>query len=157
MAWRLLPGGRHEPAPIRAETASSAAAQPCLWFVFSALAEVERHSVSVDSLFSAAAFMTCARAAASVSAEFAMAAATSNVMPCLLAKLDKPARDRLKEIEFDDVEELMSFRIAGAHRVWCVQSGHIMRVLWWDPNHQVYVVPKDRGDRAKLNKRRRNR
>lgn len=79
----------------------------------------------------------------------------SHPIPC--HQLEKPARDRLKEIEFDDVEELMSFRIAGAHRVWCVQSGHIMRVLWWDPNHQVYFVPKDRGDRAKLNKRRRNR
>lgn len=77
----------------------------------------------------------------------------SHPIPC--SQLEKPARDRLRAIERDDVEELFSFRVAGAHRVWCVQSGHIMRVLWWDPEHRVYTVPKDQGDRAKKNKRRR--
>ncbi|MER8975442.1 MULTISPECIES: hypothetical protein [unclassified Mesorhizobium] len=69
-------------------------------------------------------------------------------------RLEKSARDRLSEIKQDDVDDLMSFRLSGANRVWCIQSGHIMRVLWWDPEHQVYIVPKDRGDRAKRNKRR---
>lgn len=77
----------------------------------------------------------------------------SHPIPC--HRLEKSARDRLREIERDDVEELISFRVAGAHRVWCVQSGNIMRVLWWDPEHLVYVVPKDKGDRDKKNKRRR--
>jgi len=49
----------------------------------------------------------------------------------------KSARDRLAEIERDDLDELMSFRITGRRRVWCVLEGSLARVLWWDPNHEV--------------------
>lgn len=67
----------------------------------------------------------------------------------------KEARDRLVEIERDDLDELMSFRLTGPNRVWCDKNGHIMRILWWDENHQVYPTPKDRGDRKKANRRKR--
>ena len=40
-------------------------------------------------------------------------------------------------IRQDDVDELMSFRLDSRGRVWCIQTGNIMRVLWWDPNHEV--------------------
>lgn len=69
-------------------------------------------------------------------------------------KLEKPARDRLVDIEHDDLDSLMSFRISGSCRVWCIQDGSIMRVLWWDPEHEAYLVPKDRGDRKKRHRRR---
>lgn len=73
--------------------------------------------------------------------------------PIPVWKLEKAARDRLKDIDRDDVDELMSFRLTGPNRVWCIQSGNIMRVLWWDEQHQVYIVPKDSGDRKKENRR----
>lgn len=53
-------------------------------------------------------------------------------------KLCKAAQDRLKKIKQDDIDELMSFRITGKQRVWCIPIGPIMKILWWDPNHQVY-------------------
>ena len=68
-------------------------------------------------------------------------------------RLAKVARDRLFKIERDDVDELMSFSLTGPNRVWCIQSGHIMRILWWDPAHQVYPVEKDRADRRKRRNR----
>lgn len=53
----------------------------------------------------------------------------------------------------DDIDELMSFRCAGAERVWCIQEANVMKVLWWDPGHQVDPVPKDRADRQKEKRR----
>ena len=46
------------------------------------------------------------------------------------------------EIQQDDIDKLMSFRIAGKKRVWCIQDRNIMRVLWWDPQHEICRVPK---------------
>jgi hypothetical protein len=57
--------------------------------------------------------------------------------PVEIHKCEKPAKDRLAEIKQDDLDELMSFRISGTKRVWCIKDGNIMRVLWWDPDHQV--------------------
>jgi len=68
--------------------------------------------------------------------------------------LDKPARDRLVEIGQDDLDELMSFRMNGACRVWCIADNALMRVLWWDPQHQVYPTEPDKADRRKRQKRR---
>lgn len=70
-------------------------------------------------------------------------------------RLEQPARSRLGEIQHDDLDNLMSLRISGAKRVWCIQHGCIMRVLWWDPGHQVYLVERDRADRQKRRNRRR--
>ena len=68
-------------------------------------------------------------------------------------RISKGAQDRLRQIERDDVDELMSFSLTGPNRVWCIQSGHIMRILWWDPAHQVYPVERDKADRRKRQNR----
>lgn len=52
-------------------------------------------------------------------------------------RLCKEARDRLKDIDQDDVDELMSFRLTGKNRVWCIRHLNVMRILWWDPKHAV--------------------
>ncbi len=52
-------------------------------------------------------------------------------------RLSKPARDRLEAIKLDDIDELFSLRIEGDNRVWGIKEGHILRLLWWDPDHQV--------------------
>ncbi len=77
----------------------------------------------------------------------------SGCHPIEVSRLSKDAKARLAEIERDDLDELMSFRIQGAERVWAVQERNIMRVLWWDPTHQVYPTPKDKADRIKLKNR----
>lgn len=51
--------------------------------------------------------------------------------------LCREAQDRLDEIGMSDVEALFSVRITGARRVWGVKNIAILRVLWWDPEHQV--------------------
>jgi hypothetical protein len=70
-----------------------------------------------------------------------------------VSALEKLARDRLIEIEKDDVDELMTFHIAGAERLWCIKEANIMRVLWWDPQHAVYKTEKDKADRIKRKRR----
>lgn len=58
--------------------------------------------------------------------------------------LCKRARDRLAELRLDDVDELWRFRFAAKRRVWGIRDGRVMKVLWWDPDHQVYPVePKN--------------
>jgi len=54
-----------------------------------------------------------------------------------LSGLIKAARKRLEEIESDDINELFSLRVMGAKRVWCIQERNIMKILWWDPKHEV--------------------
>lgn len=70
-----------------------------------------------------------------------------------LARLCKAAQERLAAIGQDDLDELVSFRVTGVRRVWCIQDGPIMRVLWWDPEHKVYPVEKDKADRKKRKRR----
>ncbi|AWW74573.1 hypothetical protein CD351_09060 [Erythrobacter sp. KY5] len=74
--------------------------------------------------------------------------------PIATEKLCDEAKSRLVEIERDDLDELLSLRLAGKNRVWCIKSGHLLRPLWWDEEHQVYPVEKDKADRKK--RRRRN-
>lgn len=62
--------------------------------------------------------------------------------PVEIWRCEKPARDRLTEISQDDIDELMSFRITATRRIWCIQDRNIMRVLWWDPDHEVCPSPK---------------
>lgn len=57
--------------------------------------------------------------------------------PVPLEQLCKDAHNRLRELDQDDLDELMSFRLSGAERVWCIRDRNVMRVLWWDPQHEV--------------------
>ena len=59
----------------------------------------------------------------------------SYAIPC--NKLCKEAQDRLKEIKLDDIDELFSVRIQGKNRIFCIRDGNCLKVLWWDPDHQV--------------------
>lgn len=48
------------------------------------------------------------------------------------------AQKRLTELNLDDTETLVSLRLAGKQRIWGIRIGSILRILWWDPNHQIY-------------------
>ncbi|CCG41826.1 hypothetical protein [Magnetospirillum molischianum] len=62
--------------------------------------------------------------------------------PVEVWQLCKEAQNRLAEIELDDLDALMSFRLTGARRVWCRMDNNMMLVLWWDPGHAVCPSPK---------------
>ncbi len=63
--------------------------------------------------------------------------------PISVGDIVKSARDRLQKLKLDDIDELMSFRISGKERVWSIrQLNNVMKVLWWDPNHEIYPIRK---------------
>lgn len=51
--------------------------------------------------------------------------------------LCKTARDRLAAIGQDDVDDLVSLRLTGTERIWGIRHKHILKILWWDPEHEV--------------------
>lgn len=61
-------------------------------------------------------------------------------VPC--ANISKKAKERLKEIDKDDLDIVYGFHIMGKCRLWCMKHENILSVLWWDRNHEVYPVPK---------------
>lgn len=57
-------------------------------------------------------------------------------------KICKDARDRLKEIGYEGFENLFSFHVTGKKRIWGIRDTEALNILWWDPEHTVYPVPK---------------
>lgn len=55
-------------------------------------------------------------------------------------KICKEARERLAEIELDDIDELFSFRMAKRVRVWAIRDGSVFKLIWFDPHHTVYPM-----------------
>lgn len=55
--------------------------------------------------------------------------------------LAKKAKDRLRDLHLDDVEELVSLRLAGEQRIWGIRQGSALLLLWWDPDHKVFPSP----------------
>ncbi|MBF0552300.1 MAG: hypothetical protein HQK60_17420 [Deltaproteobacteria bacterium] len=54
-----------------------------------------------------------------------------------VSDLCKEAQDRLKEIKQDDIDSLVSLRLAGTERIWGIRDRHIFKILWWDPDHEI--------------------
>jgi hypothetical protein len=50
----------------------------------------------------------------------------------------KEAQQRLAELKQDDLDGLFSLSLSGPQRVWGIRSGAVFKILWWDPDHQVY-------------------
>lgn len=50
------------------------------------------------------------------------------------------AQRRLEEIGQGDTDVLYSLRIGGRRRIWGIRELNTFRVLWWDPNHEIYPV-----------------
>ncbi|MGE0083713.1 MAG: hypothetical protein AB7S75_04770 [Desulfococcaceae bacterium] len=53
-------------------------------------------------------------------------------------KISKKAQKRLTDLKLDDYETLVSLRLTGPQRVWGIKMQNIFKILWWDPNHEVY-------------------
>jgi hypothetical protein len=56
--------------------------------------------------------------------------------------LCKEARERLAELNLDDLEFLVSLRLSSTERVWGFLEHNVLNLLWWDPEHKVYPVEK---------------
>lgn len=54
----------------------------------------------------------------------------------------RAARDRLRELNLDDYEELVSLRVTGRNRIYGFLDENAYHILWWDPDHQVYPSQK---------------
>jgi hypothetical protein len=59
-----------------------------------------------------------------------------------VAQICKEAQKRLKHIDCDDIENLVSLRLSGTQRIWGFREDNIFKILWWDPDHQVYPSKK---------------
>lgn len=49
----------------------------------------------------------------------------------------REAQKRLQELGYEDVAELVSFRLGSKQRLWAIRSGEEAFLLWWDPEHQI--------------------
>ncbi len=56
--------------------------------------------------------------------------------------LHKDARDRLEQLNQDDIDKLFSLRLQGAHRIFGIKDGRVLKLLWFDPNHEVCPCKK---------------
>lgn len=57
--------------------------------------------------------------------------------PIPIAHLCGDAQRRLAQIKQDDAGSLYSFRFTGKQRMWGIRDNNVIRLLWWDPEHQV--------------------
>lgn len=49
---------------------------------------------------------------------------------------------RLNELQLDDYNELFSLRLSAKERVFGVLFGNVLKLLWYDPEHQVWPAYK---------------
>ena len=55
--------------------------------------------------------------------------------------LCRDATRRLVDLGLDD-QDPYQLQVEGKARVWGFRDGQVFRVLWWDPDHTVFPVPK---------------
>lgn len=56
-----------------------------------------------------------------------------------IAKIDiiNEAQKRLRELGQDDIDKLYSLRLTGKQRMWGIKDGRILKILWFDPKHEI--------------------
>lgn len=47
------------------------------------------------------------------------------------------AKERLEALGQADAETVLSLRLSNMERVFGILDGYVLRVLWWDPNHEI--------------------
>ncbi|WP_419944797.1 hypothetical protein [Candidatus Poriferisodalis sp.] len=57
--------------------------------------------------------------------------------------LEKAAQERASEIKLDEkASQLTRFRLGEMQRLWGFEQHGVFYLVWWDPDHTVYIVPK---------------
>lgn len=54
-----------------------------------------------------------------------------------MENLSKSARERLAALGQDDVDEVFRLRLSGTARVWGIRDRAVLKLLWWDPDHEI--------------------
>ena len=52
-------------------------------------------------------------------------------------RLCSAAQKRLAIIGQADTDNLFSLRLSGKERIWGIRDRNILKIIWWDPKHQV--------------------
>ena len=55
-----------------------------------------------------------------------------------VSQISISAQKRLVHLNLEDTENLVSLRLTGKQRIWGIRVANILRILWWDPDHEVY-------------------
>lgn len=55
---------------------------------------------------------------------------------------NKDALDRLRELTYDDRDQISRLRISGTGRLYGFREGVRFYALWWDPDHEVWPSKK---------------
>lgn len=59
-----------------------------------------------------------------------------------IENLSKLAQERLLEIKLDDIDAVFSFHYSGKARIIGIRDRSVLKLLWWDPEHQVCLSHK---------------
>jgi len=51
-------------------------------------------------------------------------------------------KERLKQLELDDIDELFSLRLSGKERIFGILDGFILKILWYDSEHKIWFTKK---------------
>lgn len=55
-----------------------------------------------------------------------------------ISKMSKEAQKRAKELNIEHYESLFSLRLTGKSRLFGILTDGIFRIVWFDPNHEIY-------------------
>jgi hypothetical protein len=61
--------------------------------------------------------------------------------PIQVSEISREAQKRLEYLNIHE-DVLFSFRITQTKRMWGIREGSMFKILWWDPYHQVWPIPK---------------
>lgn len=59
-----------------------------------------------------------------------------------VSNICKKAQKRLTAIKLDEFDILYSLHLDGKKRVWGIRDNHVLKIIWWDPDHTVCPVKK---------------
>lgn len=54
-----------------------------------------------------------------------------------VSDLCREAKQQLRTIGQDDLDQLLSLGLTGQERIWGILENGVVRLLWWDPEHRV--------------------
>lgn len=55
-------------------------------------------------------------------------------------KINSEAKRKLVELDLDDSDNLFSLRLTAKRRIWGILENGVLKILWYDPNHEVCPV-----------------
>ena len=56
--------------------------------------------------------------------------------------LKKEAQKRLQELQLEDLDQVFSLRLSGKERLYGILNDRVLRIIWYDQNHEIYPMSK---------------